>query len=190
MGEKYIYFDLETTGFHPAEILEIAAMTNENDIFRRYVLPQGDINREATKVHKIEKHSGRLFKDGKLITETTSRAQALRDFKAWLRGKSGRKILVAHNADSDASVLKENARQENIDFRQEIQGFACTYKLFKNKRGCSQGSCSLEDLYRNAGGSSSTELHSAAGDIKALQFVVQKHGITAQELRNYTSGFP
>ncbi|CAG0903900.1 unnamed protein product [Cyprideis torosa] len=189
MGEVYIYFDLETTGLHPgAEILEIAAKTKENDdIFHRYVFPQGDINREATEVHKIEKRDGRLFKDGKLITETTSRAQALREFQAWLGDKRGRKILVAHNADTDAKFLKENAKQENIDFRREIQGFACTYKLFENKTGCS---FSLEDLYRKVGGPQSTKLHSAVGDIEALQFVVEKHGITTQELKNYTSGFP
>ncbi|CAG0909154.1 unnamed protein product, partial [Cyprideis torosa] len=121
----------------------------------------------------------------------TSLAEALRDFRAWLRRKSGRfKILVAHNADFDARVLKENARRANVDFRRDIQGFACTYKIFKNKPGYSKGNCSLSELYLNAGGCpSAVELHSAEGDIKALKFVVQKSGITKMDYLKYTTVF-
>lgn len=96
--EKYVVFDLETTGLSPeyAEIIEIGAVRVENGIikerFQTYVNPRGRIPRQITELTGI---SSRQTDGAPRIEDATER------FLKFI----GDDILIAHNAPFDLRFM-------------------------------------------------------------------------------------
>lgn len=95
---KYVVFDLETTGLHPRknEIVEIGAVKVENgvivDTFSTLVKPRKEITAEVTEINGIT---------NEMLADAPSINRVLPDFKKFI----GSCTLVAHNAEFDCKFL-------------------------------------------------------------------------------------
>ncbi len=104
MGDAFVVFDLETTGFSPQKnkIIEIGAVKLEGgkvtDRFSSFVNPQEPIPPE------IEELTG--IRDD-MVMEAPVIEQTLPEFLAFC----GESALVAHNAEFDMSFIHENCRR-------------------------------------------------------------------------------
>ncbi len=96
--EKYVVFDLETTGFSPeyAEIIEIGAVRVENGIikerFQTYVNPRGRIPSQITELTGISSCQ-------------TNGAPRIEDATAKFLEFIGNDILIAHNVAFDLRFM-------------------------------------------------------------------------------------
>lgn len=104
LQEKYVVFDLETTGFSPENnrIIEIGAVKVENgsivDKFSAFVNPQVPI---PFKIEQLTSINDSMVMDAPLI-ETI-----LPEFMNFCEGC----VMVAHNADFDMSFIKANCKR-------------------------------------------------------------------------------
>ena len=107
LDEKYVVFDIETTGFSPVtnRIIEIGAVKVENgeitERFSTFVNPQVPIP------FHIEKLTG--INDS-MVMDADPIEVVLPRFLKFV----GDAILVAHNANFDVSFIKENAKRQGI----------------------------------------------------------------------------
>ncbi len=96
--ERYVVFDLETTGFSPeyAEIIEIGAVRVENGMikerFQTYVNPRGGIPKQITELTGI-------------TSAQTSRAPRIEEAAEKFLDFIGDDILIAHNASFDVRFI-------------------------------------------------------------------------------------
>ena len=96
-----LIFDLETTSLYDnCELTQIAATTTEGEVrFSQYILPEGEIDKNASKVTGITKSCNRLFLNGRPVS-SVSLSVGLQMFSHWLMSFKANIILVAHNAKS------------------------------------------------------------------------------------------
>lgn len=108
LDEKYVVFDIETTGFSPVKnkIIEIGAVKVINgkitEYYSTFVNPHVPIPYEIVKLTSI---TDEMVKDAKSIEEI------LPEFMEFSEGA----IMVAHNASFDMSFIKENCRRQGIE---------------------------------------------------------------------------
>ncbi|XP_062570472.1 uncharacterized protein LOC134232509 [Saccostrea cucullata] len=173
----FVYFDLETTGLgSSAEILEIGAARGQ-DIFQKYIKPNGTISANATCVTGLHMKNHELYyRDQKLAT--TDLKSALQKFSEWL-SDSNSNILVSHNGlRFDFPLFIQNIMSQNIVMNTCIAGFIDTLEVFKNSDLKTQtGSFSQESLMRDAGIQSTGVSHCALTDAMDLQNLVNFHNI-------------
>ena len=120
------------TSGNDAEILQIAA-TDGKDEFSIYVKPCYTISPEASAVNKLTFQRGRLFYDGKPITDAVAIDVALKNFIEWLKSRMPC-ILVAHNCKSfDAKFLVQAAEKNGFvdDLAQTVSGFTDSLPAFR-----------------------------------------------------------
>ncbi|XP_062567511.1 uncharacterized protein LOC134229741 [Saccostrea cucullata] len=125
----FVYFDLETTGLgSSAEILEIGAARGQ-DIFQKYIKPNGTISANATCVTGLHMKNHELYyRDQKLAT--TDLKSALQKFSEWL-SDSNSNILVSHNGlRFDFPLFIQNITSQNIVMNTCIAGFIDTLEVF------------------------------------------------------------
>lgn len=133
---QFVFFDLETGGLstQKADILEIAAITNDGQPFSTYVQPVRRINPMASKVNHITFQHGKLMFRGKVVP-SLSLSDALCDFFNWLKkvGNGRRVVLVAHNSKFDSRFLVHFLIQEGFEniFLKTVAGFMDTIPMFK-----------------------------------------------------------
>ncbi len=107
--DRFVVFDLETTGLHPADcaIIEIGAVKVENgqisDRYSVFVNPECLIPPHITELTSI---TNEMVADAKPIREI------LPEFLDFAKDA----VLVAHNASFDVSFLEENARRLGLPF--------------------------------------------------------------------------
>lgn len=107
LDEKYVVFDIETTGFSPVtnRIIEIGAVKVENgeitERFSTFVNPQVPIPFHIEKLTSI---------NDSMVMEADPIEVVLPRFLEFV----GDAILVAHNANFDVSFIKENAKRQGI----------------------------------------------------------------------------
>lgn len=133
---QFVFFDLETGGLstQKADILEIAAITNDGQPFRTYVEPVRRINPMASKVNHITFRDGKLMFRGKVVP-SLSLNDALCHFFDWLKkvGNGRKVVLVAHNSKFDSRFLVHFLLQEGFEniFLKTVAGFMDTIPMFK-----------------------------------------------------------
>ena len=111
LDEKYVVFDIETTGFSPVtnRIIEIGAVKVENgeitERFSTFVNPQVPIPFHIEKLTSI---------NDSMVMDADPIEVVLPQFLEFV----GDAILVAHNANFDVSFIKENAKRQGtpVDF--------------------------------------------------------------------------
>ena len=133
---QFVFFDLETGGLstQKADILEIAAITNDGQPYSTYVKPVRRINPMASKVNHITFRHGKLMFRDKVVP-SLSLADAFSDFFDWLKkvGNGRRVVLVAHNSKFDSRFLVHFLVQEGFEniFLKTVAGFMDTIPMFK-----------------------------------------------------------
>ena len=106
LDEKYVVFDIETTGFSPVtnRIIEIGAVKVEHgeitERFSTFVNPQVPIPFHIEKLTSI---------NDSMVMDADTIEVVLPQFLEFV----GDAILVAHNANFDVSFIKENAKRGN-----------------------------------------------------------------------------
>ncbi len=107
LDEKYVVFDIETTGFSPVtnRIIEIGAVKVEHgeitERFSTFVNPQVPIPFHIEKLTSI---------NDSMVMDADTIEVVLPQFLKFV----GDAILVAHNANFDVSFIKENAKRQGI----------------------------------------------------------------------------
>ena len=107
LDEKYVVFDIETTGFSPVtnRIIEIGAVKVEHgeitERFSTFVNPQVPIPFHIEKLTSI---------NDSMVMDADTIEVVLPQFLEFV----GDAILVAHNANFDVSFIKENAKRQGI----------------------------------------------------------------------------
>ena len=107
LDEKYVVFDIETTGFSPVtnRIIEIGAVKVEHgeitERFSTFVNPQVPIPFHIEKLTSI---------NDSMVMGADTIEVVLPQFLEFV----GDAILVAHNANFDVSFIKENAKRQGI----------------------------------------------------------------------------
>jgi len=108
-----VVFDIETTGFSPLKnrIIEIGAVRVEEgrivDKFSSFVNPDVPIPFEIEKLTGINDN---------MVLDAPKIDRVLPDFLEFCRGA----VMVAHNAGFDISFIKENARQQGLEFNPTV----------------------------------------------------------------------
>ena len=177
--EELIYFDLETTKLgRRAEIVQIGAIDENGHGFSCYIVPDGDINPDATRVNGFTKHHRRLYRGGKIIPDATSPQDGLVQFLRWLQNKQIRNgkrfILVAHNGYKfDGPVLLNNFLHHQIANMDTITSLVAGIgdSLVAFKKFC-VGPYNLQSLLIR-GGIRGEQTHDALDDASALKELVE-----------------
>lgn len=108
-----VVFDIETTGFSPLKnrIIEIGAVRVEEgrivDKFSSFVNPDVPIPFEIEKLTGINDN---------MVLDAPKIDRVLPEFLEFCRGA----VMVAHNAGFDISFIKENARQQGLEFNPTV----------------------------------------------------------------------
>ena len=108
-----VVFDIETTGFSPLKnrIIEIGAVRVEEgrivDKFSSFVNPDVPIPFEIEKLTDINDN---------MVLDAPKIDRVLPEFLEFCRGA----VMVAHNAGFDISFIKENARQQGLEFNPTV----------------------------------------------------------------------
>lgn len=108
-----VVFDIETTGFSPLKnrIIEIGAVRVEEgrivDKFGSFVNPDVPIPFEIEKLTGINDN---------MVLDAPKIDRVLPEFLEFCRGA----VMVAHNAGFDISFIKENARQQGLEFNPTV----------------------------------------------------------------------
>lgn len=159
--ERFVVFDLETTGLNPAqhEIIEIAAIkvsrdSDVHDYFQSLVKPLKRIPKGATQKNGIT--DDMVNKDGEPL-ETV-----LREFTEFIADLP----LVSFNADFDMGFLERSAKRRGLVIRNRV---SCALKMARSAWP-GRESYRLGDLAKD-GNLSLEDMHRALGDCKRTIFV-------------------
>ncbi|MCB6607426.1 PolC-type DNA polymerase III [[Clostridium] symbiosum] len=108
-----VVFDIETTGFSPVKnkIIEIGAVrVEEGKIVNRF---SSFVNPDVPIPFEIEKLTG--INDN-MVLDAPKIEKVLPEFLKFCEGA----VMVAHNAGFDISFIKENARQQGLEFNPTV----------------------------------------------------------------------
>ena len=146
---KQVFFYLETTSlYEDTEITQISAFSNEF-FFDQYVLPEGQISGQVSKITGIAKVADKLFVKNKPV-ESLGISDALEKFGLWLQNFECDVVLIGHNVRTfDSRILLNyvNKYKEFTHLFSNVLGFVDTLPLFKarfpEKKGkhLKQGNC-------------------------------------------------
>lgn len=101
----YIYTDIETDSVQANTLLQIAAVSQNGDIFNTYIDPQRPLSQTCTNFLGLYYFKGNLYRDG-LKLKTKNIVKALILFMAWISDFKHPVILIFHNGFSfDCTVL-------------------------------------------------------------------------------------
>lgn len=171
-------WDVETTGYQPCEIVQIAVTCADWDdepysSFVRYVMPSVPIDPRAQKIHGISME---------LLLE--QRAQTLEhvlsQLAGWLDstfGSSRRLVWAAHNGNTfDIPVLRKCVAMEGCKMPRGLEPSAYTVDTLQLARSTLRAkgtirSYALRDLYQLATGTPLVGAHDAHADAKAVATV-------------------
>jgi DNA polymerase III epsilon subunit-like protein len=112
----YVYGDLETESFKAFRLLQIAAITENEEKFSIYINPQGPLPENCLQISGLYYHKNQLYRKGCALP-SVSINQALRAFSKWLVSLNRPIHLVFHNAFAfDIQVLLRHFQNTNIPF--------------------------------------------------------------------------
>ena len=128
MDKPFIYFDTETTDTQAKDLLQLAIITDNPDIYLNlFFKPRIKIDFGAMAVHHITPEDvldKEFFEDTKLPTEGMDPEFKGKDLIEYLEFLNDKYIWVAHNSEFDTEVLSK----KGIDIKNVI----CTLKVARN----------------------------------------------------------
>ncbi len=126
-----IFADLETESLKASLLLQIAAVTENNEKFSVYINPQEALSKQCLQITGLYYHNGQLYRNGRLLCSITI-THALRLFKKWLNSFERPVHLVFHNAFSfDMKILLKHFVRQNISFPPCVVGVHDTLPSFR-----------------------------------------------------------
>lgn len=156
LPQRFVVFDLETTGLDPAqdEIIEIGAIrvsrdSNVHDTFCALVRPTRPLPKKITQITGITQ--------AMVDNEGEPLEKVIREFATFI----GNLQLVAFNAEFDMAFLQKAAKQYGIVNNNPI---SCALKMAR-RAWPGRRTYRLTDLAKD-GGLSDQETHRALGDCK------------------------
>jgi DNA polymerase III alpha subunit (gram-positive type) len=112
----YVYSDIETESFRANKILQIAAITANNEKFSIYINPEGPLPEKSIDVTGLYFHNNQLYRKGRALPSVSIK-KALNTFAKWLLSLDAPVHLVFHNAFAfDILVLMRHFQKQNIPF--------------------------------------------------------------------------
>jgi hypothetical protein len=127
----YIYADIEADGFRGNQILQIAAVTQDNRQFNIYLDPEGPLPLSITNFLGLYYYNKNLYKNGRLIPTFKTRA-ALKAFTSWISNLEQPITLVFHNGFSfDCGVLVRHLIDHNVGIPSNLIKVADTLPFFR-----------------------------------------------------------
>lgn len=131
MSSFYVFADIETDGFKVDRVLQIAAVTEQDDSFNAYINPHTDLPLRCTNLTGLYFYKGQLHKDGKLLPSVGIRV-ALRRFKNWLEEIDRDVTLVFHNGFSfDCCILARYFLKFKIELPRNVKQICDTLPSFR-----------------------------------------------------------
>lgn len=122
MSERFVAFDIETTGLYPARgdrIIEVGAISLEDNkpaqLFHSFINSGRKITNAAQKVHGINQD---------MLVNQPQPEEALKRFHSFI----SKSTLIAHNADFDIRFLRHEFSKIGIGLSNR---FLCTLELSK-----------------------------------------------------------
>ncbi|XP_066596946.1 uncharacterized protein [Prorops nasuta] len=174
-----VYFDLETSSLRiDCDILQISAISGERT-FNVYILPQQEIDLEATKINGLHVMNYNLYLHDKLL-QTCSQKEAIVSFHQFLSYWKKDCLLVAHNASFDIPrLLRLISSCKMYNEYKFIAGFADSLpilrKILPHRKG--PGKFRLSSLYEefikcDIYEDDDSHFHDAEFDVTVLQEIV------------------
>lgn len=128
MSKKILYFDTETTDLQAKDLVQLAFITENPDIWlNMYFKPKLDISYAAMAIHNITPEDVKdcpYFEDAQLPTEGLDPNFKGTSLKEYLEYLADNYIWIAHNVEFDVEVLKKKGI--------EIPHTICTLKVSRN----------------------------------------------------------
>ncbi|HUA86271.1 MAG TPA: 3'-5' exonuclease [Bryobacteraceae bacterium] len=178
--ERFVVFDLETTGLDPSrhEIIEIGAIkvNRDSDVhesFQTLLRPTKRISTRVTEINGITQEM--TDRDGEPAAEGI---KAFLDF-------IGDLPLVSYNADFDMDFLRASARRHRLLFHNRA---TCALKMAR-RAWPGRESYRLSDLARD-GNLSTEDAHRALGDCKRTVIVYMAAASKLGDRKRYRGGAP
>jgi|APCry1669193128_1035447.scaffolds.fasta_scaffold34074_1 DNA polymerase III alpha subunit (gram-positive type) len=126
-----IYADLETESLKANKLLQIAAITEDNNKFSVYINPQEKLTDQCFQITGLYFHDGQLYRNGRLLFSVPI-GRALCQFRNWLQSFNKPIHLVFHNAFSfDMKILVKHYLKQNILFPLCVTGVHDTLPIFR-----------------------------------------------------------
>lgn len=127
----YVYTDIETDSFKANQLLQIAAIDQNNQKFNRYINPHRPLPLSVTNFLGIYFYKGELYKNG-LRLHSTSLNDALHDFMKWIESLQKPVILIFHNGfNFDCSVLARNLICSKVQIPSNLLKVGDTLPFFR-----------------------------------------------------------
>ncbi len=161
LPERFVVFDLETTGLNPEkhEIIEIGAIrvnrdTTDHETFQSLIKPSKKVPKKITEITGIRQDM--LDTDGKPLEST------LREFLDF----AGDLHLVSFNADFDMAFLERATAASSLNVRNSV---SCALKMAR-RAWPGRKSYRLSELAKD-GNLSDRDTHRALGDCQRTLIV-------------------
>ena len=78
-----VYIDIETDTIRASKLLQLAAVTEDNNSFSLHINPRCDLPLSCTNVTGLYYYRNNLYKNGRLLPSVSVR-KALYEFKKWI----------------------------------------------------------------------------------------------------------
>lgn len=128
-----IYSDIETDTFQATKILQIAAITENGDIFNVHLNPNTDLPLHCTNITGLYFYRGNLYKNGRLVPSIPIK-RGLREFKRWLQSFNKPIHLIYHNGFSfDAKIIVKQFLKHSIKFPVNVLNIHDTLPAFRKE---------------------------------------------------------
>ena len=135
----YLFLDLETSGFDPIlrDISQISAMSNkhESEFFDLYLLQEGKISKEASKITGLCMKKGSLYlgKDPVFAVDSTIGLEGFVSYMQSLNQVHERIVLVGHRVVFDLQFLYHKLQRKGMwkRFTSTVSGVVDTLPMFR-----------------------------------------------------------
>jgi DNA polymerase III alpha subunit (gram-positive type) len=128
----HIFSDIETDSFRGNKILQIAAITEANEIFNVFIDPQGPLQSSTSNFLGLHYFKGSLWRNGSKLN-TVSVSQALSDFMKWIGERKQPVILIFHNGyNFDCNILTRHLVDHGISIPSNLVKVGDTLPFFRD----------------------------------------------------------
>jgi DNA polymerase III alpha subunit (gram-positive type) len=127
----YVFSDIETESLKGHRLLQIAAVTENNQAFSIYINPQMILSEHCTELTGLYFNENHLFKNGRILHSVPIQV-GLKCFKKWIEDLKQPIRLVFHNAFAfDIRILLKHYKYQKIEFPVSIITIHDTLPMFR-----------------------------------------------------------
>ena len=128
-----VYIDIETDTIRASKLLQLAAVTEDNNSFSLHINPRCDLPLSCTNVTGLYYYRNNLYKNGRLLPSVSVR-KALYEFKKWIFQLNKKVNLVGHNIFAfDIKILIKHFMKQNIQLPSNLNIVFDTLPVFRKQ---------------------------------------------------------